>query len=204
MFISHKYKFVFIKNTKTGGSSVEKFFTDIHKADEYIFGGMPLENMPPHNIKNLRDAEHLGHLIIAKLWPNEWNSYYKFTLERNPWDKVVSLYFYYLKTNPSKVNKGFKEYIESKEFKCWIDDWNRYTKNNIPVVDSILQHSSLNNDMNKICNTLNIPYNNELNYIRLKDGYRANKNYRGFYDQETVKTILDLYRSTIDYFNYKF
>jgi len=52
--------------------------------------------------RTLRDWRHnrlfYGHIpswrIRARVGRKIWNNYYKFTVERNPWDKVISSYFY--------------------------------------------------------------------------------------------------------------
>ena len=107
MIISPKYKFIFIKTQKTAGSSIEKILLDkISNDKNLIFGGMPPENMPPINLdKNFEhSAVHVGKEIIEKHYPNEWKTYFKFTIERNSWDKVVSLYHWglFLNTNPKR------------------------------------------------------------------------------------------------------
>lgn len=199
MFISHTYKFILIKTRKTAGSSVEKFFIDNDK--DFIFGGMPPEKMLPINCAY--PVEHKGWEWIKKHYPREWNSYYKITLERNPWDKVVSLYYWQKKINEGK-DVSFENYIMKRENKWNKKDWNMYTKNNNVVVDYIIQFDNINQDMHKLSDILGFNYNNELTKISLKSNIRKNNNYKDLYNTDLRDIVANSYKNVISHFNYKF
>lgn len=203
MIISHDYKFIFIKTRKTAGSSIEKCLLKNIQGSNYIFAGMPPEGMGPVKIEGGR--EHEGWKYIKQNFPNEWKSYYKFTVERNSWDKVVSLFYYYKNTKLKKVKNGFEAYVKHPRMHCFKNDWDLYSNNMSPVVDDIIQYSSLNNDFSYICKKLTIPYNDELlNSINLKGNYRLEKNYRNFYTEETKDIVGKYYANPIKFFDYKF
>lgn len=204
MFISHLYKFIFIKTRKTAGSSIEKFFLDLHKnTDDFVFGGMPPEKMNPVNIKQKKDVEHAGWQWISKSYPSEWKEYYKFTIERNSWDKVVSTYYWQLKNGPWKI-KPFNEYIELQQKLFNRGCWQLYTNQNEVIVDSVLQYNSISKDFSVIANRLNIPYNNELENIRLKSSIRKNSSYKNMYNEKTKELVKNSFIQPINYFNYEF
>lgn len=72
--ISHKHNFIFIHIPRTGGTSIEEFFGT-------------------HMWKDSPDEKHLSAKEAKKLYGEEiWNSYFKFSFVRNPWDRVVSLW----------------------------------------------------------------------------------------------------------------
>ena len=203
MFISHYYKFIFIKTRKTAGSSIEKFFYDSLKETDIIFGGMPPENFAPVNC-DAENPEHIGHKIIKSLYPFEWDNYYKITIERNPWDKMVSLYHWQKSVKPYYNIGNFEDYIKYRRKLWYKNDWELYTEKDTPCVDRIMQYESLNEDMALLCNHLGINYNNDLISLKLKGNYRTNKNYRNYYSTETKSIVQQSYSNTIDFFNYKF
>jgi len=204
MIISHKYKFIFIKTRKTAGSSVEKFLLDSIAGTDYVFAGMPPEGMPPVGMEG--DCEHEGWRFIEEQFPQEWNDYYKFTVERNSWDKVVSLYYYIKSYKPKKVKNGFDGFVKSNKQHCFKDDWSLYTdENDNLVVDKVMIHDSLNDDMKDVCNVLGIVYNDELkNKIKLKGNLRDNKHYQDMYNTETVDIVRKYYEKPINFFNFKY
>ena len=91
MIISHKHQFIFVKTRKTAGSTLEKLlYPYLGQFD--ICTGSERDNTPPLNTDN-KDG-HMGWKQIENFYPREWKEYYKFTIERNPWDKVVSDFFW--------------------------------------------------------------------------------------------------------------
>jgi len=203
MFISHDYKFIFIKTRKTAGSSIEKFFLDKLRGTNLIFAGMPPEKLSPINC-NFNRIEHCGSDFIKGHFPVEWKDYYKITIERNPWDKMVSLFHWQKSVKPKYNIEEFKDYIKNRKNLWYKNDWELYTEKNNPCVDKIIQYDNLNEEMNLLCQYLGIDYNNELNYIKLKGNHRKNKNYREYYSSETKSIIESAYLDTINYFGYEF
>jgi len=78
--LSHKYKFIFIAIPKTGSSSIRyalNDYSDIRSKND--------PNSPyAHHVPASKLKEHIGC----------WEEYFKFAFVRNPWDLVVSSYFY--------------------------------------------------------------------------------------------------------------
>lgn len=203
MFISHKYRFIFIKTRKTAGSSLEKFFLNIHNNNkEYVFGGMPPENLSPINC--VGNVEHKGWKWIEKHFSNEWGNYFKFAIERNSWDKVVSTYHWQKKQIPNMKHNDFTSYILNGK-KMWDKkDWNLYTNNDKICVDKIIRFENINEEFRSICKYLEIPYNNELENLKLKENIRPKDNYKNYYNEETKQIIKNVFSNEINYFQYTF
>lgn len=199
MIISHKHKFIFIKTRKTAGSSIEKFLMS-RLGPSDIFGGMEYEDLSPKNLNTFR--EHADHKHIRKNYPFEWKNYYKFCVERNPWDKAVSFYYWYKESKPNKTKKGFSNFIMSRKFENR-NDWWQYA-GEIPFVDHVCMYENLELDFLWICSHLGIPYYNELKKIKLKSSFRQKCDYHQMYTNETKDRIATLFYKPIEYFNYVF
>ncbi len=87
MLISHKYKFIFIHNPRTGGTNVTRALLPFLGEDVIqATHGFPYNN----------------HMSASDLWkripPDIWRDYFIFVFVRNPWDKMVSHYHYFSQT----------------------------------------------------------------------------------------------------------
>jgi hypothetical protein len=203
MIISPKYKFIFIKTQKTAGSSIERILLDkISDDQDLIFGGMGAEGMNPINLT--KDAEHKGAKFIKSNFPDEWKSYYKFTVERNPWDKVVSQYYWVNKREPERTKSGFDSFVLYDKKFSKLGGWNLYTIKNEIVVDYIMQYSNLNNELKYVTDLLKIPYKDELLHTKLKSGFREDINYRSLYTSMSKTRVAELYARPINKFKYSF
>lgn len=205
MFISHKYKFIFIKTRKTAGSSIEKIFLDNIK-DNFYFGGMPPEKLQPILPDGFSNTvkEHSGYDVIKKMFPNEWKNYYKFTIERNPWDKTVSNFHFVQNWKPKKTKNGFEDFVLNPKNKFFLDDWSLYTHKNKICVDYVIEYNNLEEGFQKVCNTIGFPYNNQLANTRLKSSFRPKKKYIDYYNEETKNKVAKCYNKSIEYFGYTF
>ncbi len=86
MIISHKHKFIFFSNPKTGSESVREVLGPF--GDEEIVSypavnsNQPFySHMPPKEVKTIFESRGINY-----------NEYFKFVFTRNPFEKLVSLY----------------------------------------------------------------------------------------------------------------
>lgn len=110
--ISHKHKCIFIHIPKTAGTSINNFFYPQHLFHTHIadydklFGWCPKRQM------------HMQHATASELMEKEliteaiWESYFKFTFIRNPWDRSYSDYLWM--QSFSGIKGSFKDYILAK------------------------------------------------------------------------------------------
>lgn len=99
MIISHKYKCIYVRIPKTGSTSVEDFFKELDPDCIYS------SDVPPYGHETASQlAEKYGHTI--------WNSYYKFSFVRNPYNWYRSYYSdllnYSWDENSELANKSLK------------------------------------------------------------------------------------------------
>lgn len=229
MIISHKYKFIFLKTNKTAGTSIEialskhcgpdDIITPISDEDEEIrakLGYLGSQNylIPKSDyntwdkikaITTRKNRAFYNHISATKVKANigkeVWDSYYKFCFERNPWDRVISGYYWRYKSEP---RPSISEFLESK----YILGLKRrgfelYTIDGQIAVDKVYRFENLTEEMEVIRQRLGIP--EELVLPRVKSGSRKDKrHYRDILSDEEKVKIAELFADEIKIFDYKF
>jgi hypothetical protein len=121
MIVSHRHRYIFVRTRKTAGTSVEIALSKFCGPDDIITrdaddalrrdlgypgpqndGGVPLRHYTFSEWRRLltrgeraRFKNHMPAARIRALVGEEvWRSYYKFAIERDPWDKAISLYYW--------------------------------------------------------------------------------------------------------------
>lgn len=198
MPISHKYKIIFIHIPKTGGSSIDKTF------------GMYGNNNTID--KNILFGNDIQHYTIMDLLNNrlisteEYKEYFKFAFVRNPWDKMVSEYFYRKRWDNIVKKMKFKDFITF--FLKFENDSgshfrNQYefisNKNDEIMVDYIGKYENLQNEINYICELIGappmaLPMINNTRHLH----------YSYYYTKSTKNIVKERYKDDIKKFNYFF
>jgi hypothetical protein len=125
-----------------------------------------------------------------------WNSYYKFTFERNPYDKAISRYYW----STREPRPPIDEYLETAPIEL-LSNWNIYTINDQIAVDFIGQYQNLTNDLAMIAEKLSLP--GSLSLPRAKGGYRKNKaHYSALLNEKSRKRIEIVCAKEIQTFGY--
>ena len=93
MPVSHRLKAIFIHIPKCAGTSVVNILSNYDDALEFV-GPASVSQRVELNTYHLNHvtAKHLKSVIP----PDVWESYYKFTFVRDPWSRLVSIYYYRL------------------------------------------------------------------------------------------------------------
>ena len=175
-------------------------------------------------------------LQLKDIIPNDkFNSYCKFTVVRNPWDRMVSLYEYIKKEKHDEYiynnnNYEFKDWLMNphvkglrdesilfqpnfyrdyfqqlgmewyKIHKHWLPQLNMISDENDNIcVDIILKFESLDSDWEEFSKHIG----RELSPLK-KHNTTKKKDYKEYYDSETIDYVSKLYHKDIASFNYKF
>lgn len=199
MIISHKHRFIFIKTRKTAGTSIdialskvcgdEDIITDCGLPEDRelreVCGGKPTQNIYydgkytfRHWLEYIRKRKKIHfkeHLPAEKakkmLGHDTWNRYFKFCVERNPWDKALSLYYW--RTRDMDSPPSFINFLRSCKHKH-LSNWYFYTINDELAVDYVVQYAELTKELENIAQKLRFTKPVEL--PRAKGGYRSIKN----------------------------
>jgi len=148
---------------------------------------------------------HMPAYLIKARIPNKiWENYYKFCVERNPWDKTISHYF--MLKNRIDKDLTFDEYILNKKFCFNHPLYMDYKQKNI-IVDHVIKYEKLMPEIAKIFNQLNIPFSDSLG-VNAKTNIRKDKRrYQQFFSNEYEKyreVIKKAFKKEINLHEYKF
>lgn len=204
--INSKYKCIFIHINKNAGTSIDTLF----------------------------NGEHSGHWNIKayesyKRTKLAYPHYYKFTVVRNPWDKMVSFYHYQVKRGwrlewgwSSNNEPTFIEFIKiidgftkERQIEIWPEKKHYQHKsgtmrmsnqidwlidsNNTIPLNYICRFEYLQKDFNKVCDDIGFP-KTELPYYNKSN----HLHYSTYYDDETRDIVARRFSKDIEYFGYRF
>lgn len=199
--ISHENKLIYVRLGKNGSTSVKE----------------TLEQQMPDIVRVGRVDKHATANAMRKSLGDEiWNNYFKFTVVRNPWDRLVSTYLYH-RTQRDYGTSTKKYFRAGMRHECHVfptlDQYAKHHKYIDRQVDYILDDDS-NVIVDKILYCENLE--NELNDLLTSFGCdsvslrkaNASKNrkhdYREFYTEESKEAVRKKYKDDIDMFNYSF
>lgn len=223
MIISHKYKFIFIKTRKTAGTSIEVFLSQFCGEKDIVTPIIP--HVEPHVARNYKGYYNIfddgklslkqiysklyernkfynhipARLVKKRIGKRVWNDYFKFCVDRNPWDKTLSQYHNMNHTKGG--NLSFEEYINNRRFPY---NFPHYTEDNIVIVDQILKYETLMDDLSIIFTRLGIPFSGTLG-VNAKSEYRTDRTpYQQVYSKEQKEIIEEFFKEEIKLLNYSF
>lgn len=204
--IHHKHKCIFIHINKCAGTSVSLAMDmlKVHITTELVFSDDILSDSQNTCWQGwLRDKAlcHQYNWSPLDEVKDYWNEYFKFTIVRNPWDRIVSdLHFCKnrgIVDQNLTVKQDVIEHFDSNErWKSPCVDW--ITLNGENQMDMVLRFENLQHDFQILCDRLNInatlPYKNK----------STHKHYTKYYDEETRELVAKKYAKDIEYFGYRF
>ena len=197
MPISHQYKIIFIHIPKTAGTPIE-YALGMH-GDRHSVGVKPYIDQTwdekfffGNGLQHLRAIE-----IRRRIGKEKFDTYYKFSVIRNPYERLVS--------NFAWIGGKWarQEYLTKKEFKqrvLEIDKTNYmkrkhlapqylflFDENNTLLVDDIIRYESFSEGIKKIENKINI----DMALERRMASYHYD--YVSYYDSELIEIVNELY-----------
>jgi hypothetical protein len=198
--ILKKQKILFIHIKKTGGTSVEKVFQ---------------EKFPDISIKSK------NHLVmtdyISKLGEPEIDKYYSFTIIRNPWDRITSLYFMRRgkRGNPSHFQKWVlrldkHRYVQQKHLTYRHQyDWLSNKEGKLKVKE-IIYFEKLKKGWDKVCKDLgfkkfSLPHKNKSRNSRINFNYSSMyKLPNGKWNDKAIERVRFFNHKDCSHFGYDF
>ena len=229
MIISHKHKFIFIKTVKTAGTSIEVFLSQHCGPDDVLTPIFPsIEGHQPRNYEGpvhpiseilrlpfgpasawrhilsqrQRFYRHMpAWLVRVRVPPTTWNSYFKFCVDRNPWDKVLS--HYHMTAHRQGGQLSLDQYLARGKLPL---NYPRYTNSfgTRIIVDRVVRYENLIDELAEIFARLNIPFDGTLG-IRAKAEYRSDRTpYQSVFTPEQRQLVERIFAREIELHSYRF
>ena len=191
--ISYDKKFIFVHINKTAGTSMEKALAD--------YGVKKLEEKGDLKFElNYNQSQHFNCDEYKKYLGSEYDDYFKFTVVRNPFDRVVSYYY------GGAIQKGlnFKDWVVDRylneNYKDYIRMYSDYTHwFDKDEMNYVLKFENLDQDFIKLKETLDL--NCELGKANVN---KSRTHYRDYYDDKTKDIIENHFEKELNAFQYKF
>lgn len=148
--------------------------------------------------------------LHARLPDDVWQAYTKISVERNPWDRAVSRYWWnkYRWTREGKWNfAGMTDLLQwlEREKPEQISNWYAYAINDRPAVDVMMFYETLSSDMAKLGRRLGVDADLRLPAQRTKSGYReARQHYTEVLPAEARAVVDRVCAKEIAYFGYRY
>lgn len=214
MIVCHEHRFIFMKTLKTAGTSVEielsrvcgpgDTITPLPAEDEVLRvqrGGRPGQNYESPPLVE-RVHEHIRASKVRRIIGRElWDGYYKFAIERNPWDAVVSL-FYWMRRS-GKVG-SFEQFLTMPNIEQLASrNYQAYHLKGEVAVDRVLRFEQLTDDLAEVWRHLSLP--GEPALPRAKAGARPRgSDYRELYDDLSADRVRRTFARQIEELGYTF
>jgi hypothetical protein len=215
VIVSHEHGFVFMKTRKTAGTSVEIALSRVCGADDVITpvtdedellrraagGRGPQHYLTPPNLDR-KAFNHMPVSMVRKmLGRRQFESYFSFAIERNPWDAVVSLFHWRFRDSEPG---SFREYVASEGIETFATKNQRiYRLRGEIAVDRVLRYESLADELSAVWSELGLPGSPDL--PRAKAGVRPRgPSYRAYYDDASRERVAELFAAPIADLGYEF
>jgi len=226
VIISHSHRYIFIKSEKTAGTSIEAALSKHCTSDDIV---TPLGDYWFNRdergewIHNAMNADGFSQHdpaaeVKRKVPPEIWNNYFRFSVTRNPWDRVVS-YFSWEARNRKELKPArnwyhrlgipFNEFRETRRlFHQYAagDDWTTndrfYILDGALCVDFVIRYERLGDDLAEVCRRVGLP---AIALPHLKSGLReGGHSYAEYYDGPSKAIVAERHQNDIRLFGYEF
>ena len=204
MPVFHEHKIIFFHIGKTGGFSIEKAL-GLGQLDYRVF-----DDRVVHGLNKGVMTQHARPGYVRDIVGDDiFNEYYKFTIVRNPWDRMVSAYHYLYDFHVKKFG-DFPTWLKHKYDMVTMNKYkegSHYTpqiefthEDGVQVVDYIGRFEQLNESFDYICKKVDI---SNISLPMLNKSKHKKKSYIEYYTPETVKLVEEMYCEDIIEFGYE-
>ena len=159
----------------------------------------------PHRVHSHSTAEQVRDFV----GPGVWGEYTKFAVERDPWDRVLSLWRF--RSHIGNRQISLDEYLDAIESgdeararragAHRASNWPSYTIDDKVAVDHMVLYESLTEDLARVFRGLGLPGDGEL--PRAKVGIRGPDDRAPLLTREQIERIGRIFHREIELFGYR-
>lgn len=211
---------------KTAGTSVEVYLSQCCGENDVVTPIIP--HVEPHIARNYsglwnpvpemfekrgkeirRDLQDLlqlrkfynhipGYSIQKRVPKHIWESYFKFCIERNPWDKTLSDYYMFKDRSLGKLS--LDDYLNNGIY-CL--NYPKYTDlHGTLIVDKVIRYENLMNELGEVFERTKVPFSGSLG-VKAKSEHRINSaSYRNVLNEKQKRLITAAFSKEIEMHGY--
>ena len=218
MIVSHKHRFIFVHLGRTAGRSLTAALAPYCGTDDVV---TPAGQGTGRNHADF-ERHFTAQEIRAKIGSEVFDSYFKFAIERNPWDKIVSRYWAYAGVTRKPAYKRVPEWVTGKPltFKQWFElriwqarlltfghyrfprHYGAYMEDGKPLVDFIGRYENLTEHLRVISDRIGVPV--VLEQQRGTERHKKRVPYTELFDARMNGIVEDWFRQDLDFLGYRF
>jgi len=212
--ISVQKKFLFIHVPKTGGNSIQNVLRE-YSEDEIVCSEDHHDGVERFGVKNAKyDIKKHSPLSQYKqeLEPDFYRQLFKFSIIRNPWDKLVSWYFSPGSGRTAWEREAFAEMLQKLpplRHHVIVPTMTEKVSGKLGIggklppldrdVDALLSFERLNEDFKTLCEKIDIPP------VDLPVRNKSSRDhYSKYYDQELKEIVAERFADEIEFGGYEF
>jgi hypothetical protein len=129
-----------------------------------------------------------------------WDEYYKFCIERNPWDKTLSDYYMFRDRSSGKLS--LDDYLENGVF-CL--NYPKYTDlNGTLMVDKVIRYENLMDELRETFERVKVPFSGSLG-VKAKSEHRVDSTpYYKVFSEKQRQLIAEAFSKEIELHGYSY
>jgi len=199
--ISFQKQFLFVHVPRTGGNSIQSILRN-YSEDEVTSLRPDQDGIERFGVRNPKYQVKKHSSLAAyrtALGDAKFRGLYKFSCVRNPWDRLVSLYFTPRRRAEEWDRAAFEKLVLATPS---VDDFLRLDeaeRDPFSNLDQILRFETLTEDFQSLCAKLKIPVTELPKYNR-----STRQPYRSYYDDELRALVRRRFAPEIERFSYTF
>ena len=213
MIISHRHKFAYVKTRKTASTSLEIALSRFCGPEDIITKITPKGQSLRQNLgypgpqnefvqsplgETFELMNHTPAVVARDLLGAKWTQYFTFTIERNPFDRAISQYFWEIRAvaDPPPLSR----FLQDGEL---LSNWPLYTDHDALIVDFVGRYETLEHSLDFVSHQLGLGEPITLPAAKAKSEFRHDRrHYREVLTGEDRRILEQACRHELEEFDF--